>query len=68
MILQLDLILRYFPQGTNVDDAKVLIASSAMKILAVDSLEEAARLSVKLSNIVKLAKSAKLDINFEIPI
>ena len=56
------------PQGTNVDDAKVLIASSGMKILPCDNLDEAARLAVKLSNIVKLARSAKVDINFEIPI
>jgi succinyl-CoA synthetase beta subunit len=55
-------------QGTNVDDAKVLIASSGMKILACDNLDEAARLAVKLSGIVKLARSAKVDINFEIPI
>ncbi|XP_018320506.1 succinate--CoA ligase [ADP-forming] subunit beta, mitochondrial [Agrilus planipennis] len=55
-------------QGTNVDDAKVLIANSGLKILPVDNLDEAARLAVKLSNIVKLAKSAKLDINFEMPL
>lgn len=55
-------------QGTNVDDAKVLIANSGMKILPVDNLDEAARLAVKLSNIVKLARSAKLDVNFEIPL
>ncbi|GLV37953.1 Succinyl-coenzyme A synthetase beta subunit ADP-forming [Carabus blaptoides fortunei] len=48
-------------QGTNVDDAKVLIANSGMKILPIDNLDEAARLAVKLSNIVKLARSAKLD-------
>jgi succinyl-CoA synthetase beta subunit len=55
-------------QGTNVDDAKVLIASSGLKILPCDNLDEAARLAVKLSSIVSLAKSAKVDINFEIPI
>lgn len=55
-------------QGTNVDDAKVLIANSGMKILPVDNLDEAARLAVKLSNIVKLARSAHLDVNFEIPL
>lgn len=55
-------------QGTNVDDAKVLIASAAMKILPVDNLDEAARLVVKLSSIVGLARSAKLSVNFEIPI
>lgn len=55
-------------QGTNVDDAKVLIASSGMKILPVDNLDEAARLVVKLSKIVSLARDAKLDVNFEIPL
>ncbi|XP_046393573.1 succinate--CoA ligase [ADP-forming] subunit beta, mitochondrial [Ischnura elegans] len=55
-------------QGTNVDDAKVLIAASGLKILPCDNLDEAARLAVKLSSIVSLAKSARLDVNFEIPI
>merc|ERR1719228_1204429 len=36
-------------QGTKVDEAKVLIASSGMKILPVSDLDEAARLAVKLS-------------------
>merc|ERR1739840_78603 len=43
-------------QGTMVDEAKVLIASSGLKILPVDNLEEAARLAVKLSNIVGIAR------------
>ncbi|XP_054271569.1 succinate--CoA ligase [ADP-forming] subunit beta, mitochondrial [Macrosteles quadrilineatus] len=55
-------------QGTNVDDAKVLIASSGMKILPCDNLDEAARLAVKLSSIVGLARAAKLDVNFEMPL
>ncbi|PNF32534.1 Succinate--CoA ligase [ADP-forming] subunit beta, mitochondrial [Cryptotermes secundus] len=54
-------------QGTNVDEAKVLIASSGLKILVCESFDEAARLSVKLSNIVSLARDAGLDVNFEIP-
>lgn len=64
--LKLPIVCRL--QGTNVDDAKVLIAASGFKILAVDNLDEAARLVVKLSNIVSLARSAKLDVNFEIPL
>ncbi|XP_065163653.1 succinate--CoA ligase [ADP-forming] subunit beta, mitochondrial [Atheta coriaria] len=55
-------------QGTNVDDAKVLIASSGLKILPVDNLDEAARLAVKLSNIVSMARDAHLDVNFEMPL
>lgn len=39
-----------------------------MKILPVDNLDEAARLAVKLSSIVGLARQAKLSVNFEIPI
>ena len=55
-------------QGTEVDTAKVLIASAGLKILPTDDLDEAARLAVKLSNIVGMARSANLNINFEIPI
>jgi len=54
-------------QGTNVDDAKALIAASPLKILACDNLDEAAKMVVKLSNIVSLAKTAKVDVKFELP-
>merc|ERR1711884_421682 len=50
-------------QGTMVDEAKVLIAASGMKILPVSDLEEAARLVVKLSKIVEIAKETHLNIN-----
>merc|ERR1711981_778985 len=55
-------------QGTNVDEAKVMIGSSGLKILPVDNLDEAARLSVKLSGIMNLARSAHLGVKFEMPI
>jgi len=51
-------------QGTMVDEAKVLIAASGMKILPVSDLEEAARLAVKLSKIVEIAKDAHINLNF----
>jgi len=54
-------------QGTNVDEAKALIATAGLKIVPVDDLDEAARIAVKLSSIVKLAQSANLNVNFEIP-
>ncbi|CAD6242181.1 GSCOCG00009437001-RA-CDS [Cotesia congregata] len=54
-------------QGTNVDEAKALIANAGLKIVPVDDLDEAARIAVKLSTIVKLAHSANLSVNFEIP-
>merc|ERR1719411_1661157 len=50
-------------QGTNVDEAKVLIATSGMKILPVSDLDEAARLAVKLSKIVEIARDAHVNIN-----
>merc|ERR1719300_1913774 len=51
-------------QGTMVDEAKVLIASSGMKILPVSDFEEAARLVVKISKIVEIAKDAKIALWF----
>ena len=50
-----------------VDEAKVLIGSSGMKILPVDNLEEAARLTVKLSKIVAMAKDAHIEVKIAMP-
>jgi succinyl-CoA synthetase beta subunit len=55
-------------QGTKVDEAKILIANSKLRILPCDSLEDAARMVIKLSGIVKLAKDANLNVQFELPI
>lgn len=55
-------------QGTRVDDAKALIAASGLRIIACDDLEEAAEMVVRLSNIVELARSVKMKVNFELPI
>jgi len=55
-------------QGTRVDDAKALIATSKLRIIACDNLDEAARIVVKLSEIVGLAKAASISVNFELPI
>ncbi|KAI1305951.1 Succinate--CoA ligase [ADP-forming] subunit beta, mitochondrial [Halotydeus destructor] len=64
--LKIPIIVRL--QGTKVDDAKALIAASGMKIIALDDLDEAAKIAVKLSAIVGLAKSASVDVKFELPI
>nr|KAG5699071.1 hypothetical protein BaRGS_017754 [Batillaria attramentaria] len=55
-------------QGTRVDDAKAIIATSDMKILACDNLDEAAQMVVKLSTIVDLAREAAVDVKFELPL
>jgi succinyl-CoA synthetase beta subunit len=51
-----------------VDDVKVMIAASGLKILACNNLDEAACLSDKLSNIISLARDVQLDVQFEIPL
>lgn len=55
-------------QGTQVDDAQALIAASKLKILACENLDEAAKMVVKLSTIVGLARSAAVDVKFELPL
>ncbi|XP_078483942.1 succinate--CoA ligase [ADP-forming] subunit beta, mitochondrial-like [Ciona intestinalis] len=64
--LKIPIIVRL--QGTKVEDAKALIAQSQLKILTCDSLNEAAKMVVKLSDIVGLAKEASIDVKFELPI
>ena len=48
-----------------MDEAKVLIGSSGMKILPVSDLEEAARLAVKLSKIVEISKEVQINVTFK---
>merc|ERR1711935_1230157 len=55
-------------QGTNVNEAKAMMASSGMKILSIDNLDEAARLACKLSKIVAAARDVSLDVKFELPL
>ena len=52
-------------QGTKVDDAKALIASSNLRILSCDNLDEAAKMAVRLSNIVSLAKVRRCGVGSE---
>lgn len=54
-------------QGTNVNEAKLLIKNSKLRILPRDDLDEAANLAVHLAQIVHLAREVKMDVNFEIP-
>lgn len=55
-------------QGTRVDDAKAIMGSSELKILACEDLDEAAQMVVKLADIVSLARQASVDVNFELPL
>merc|ERR1712233_230866 len=51
-------------QGTNVDEANAMMASSGMKLISRDNLDEAARLAAKMSSIIGLAKEAHVPVNF----
>ena len=55
-------------QGTNLKEATDLLATSALKILPAEDLEEAAARSCKIAQIIDMAKTEKLDVNFSIPI
>jgi succinyl-CoA synthetase beta subunit len=55
-------------QGTNVSEAKDLINQSAMKIFAVDDLQEAAQKVVCLSDIAQKAKDINVKVEFELPL
>ncbi|CAD5214072.1 unnamed protein product [Bursaphelenchus xylophilus] len=64
--LKIPIVVRL--QGTRVGDAKALISHCNLRILPVDSLDEAAKMVVKLSSIVELAKEASVNVNFELSI
>merc|ERR1712241_557787 len=53
-------------QGTNVDEAKEMMANSGMKLISRDNLDEAARLAAKMSSIIGVAKEAGLNVSFDI--
>ncbi|CAP35184.1 Protein CBR-SUCA-1 [Caenorhabditis briggsae] len=64
--LKIPIVVRL--QGTKVEDAKALIATSQLRILPCDNLDEAAKMVVKLSNIVDLARATNVDVKFELSI
>ncbi|XP_067950080.1 succinate--CoA ligase [ADP-forming] subunit beta, mitochondrial-like [Watersipora subatra] len=64
--LKIPIVVRL--QGTRVDDAKALMAASDLKVIPCDSLNDAASMIVKMSNIVEIAKDSNVHVNFELPI
>lgn len=55
-------------QGTRVEDAKAILAASALRMFASDDLDNAAAMAVKLASIVTLAKEADIGVTFELPL
>lgn len=54
-------------QGTNVEEAKAVLASSKMHILSEDNLDEAAKLTVMLSDMIERAPK-NVQISFSLPL
>ncbi|KAF9150791.1 hypothetical protein BG015_007397 [Linnemannia schmuckeri] len=64
--LQTPLVVRL--QGTEMDEAKKLIAESGLRIITSDDPGDAASKSVKLTKMVNMAREAKINVSFELPI
>ncbi len=64
--LNIPLVVRL--QGTEVDAAKKLIKESGLRMFSIDDLDLAASKAVKMSNIVAMARTAGVDVKFELPI
>jgi len=64
--LKIPLIVRL--QGTNVNEAKRIMADSGLRMLSADDLDDAAQKAVNAAQILKIAESAGLDVSFELPL
>ena len=51
-------------KGTNVEEAKKLIAASGFKMIVTDDLEDAANKAVHIADIVTKADEAQLNVQF----
>jgi len=52
-------------QGTNVDEAKLLVESSGIRIILADDLEDAAEKAVGVAEIAQQAKKISVNVEFE---
>lgn len=66
--LQLEIPLIVRLQGSNVKEAKALMAMSNVKILPIDSMDEAAAMAVKLADIVGQAQELHVKLDFSLGI
>lgn len=49
-------------QGTRVEEAKAMIKSANLNVLFIDDLNEAAVKSVKLADVIRLAREANVNV------
>jgi len=64
--IKIPLVVRL--QGTNVEAARKIMEESGLRLIAAGDLDEAASKAVRISEIVKLAEQAQLDISFQLPL
>jgi len=64
--IKIPLVVRL--QGTNVEAARKIMEESGLRLIAATDLDEAAQKAVRISEIVKLAEQANLDISFQLPL
>jgi succinyl-CoA synthetase beta subunit len=55
-------------QGTNHEEANLLLENSGFRMIAAENLDDAAQKAVQVAQIVKLSRAAKLNVSFEIPL
>jgi len=58
----------FLRKGTNVAEAKKIMAESGLRILSADDLDEAALKAVNAAQILKIAENVGLDVSFELPL
>lgn len=51
-------------EGTNVEEAKKLIAACGFKLIVTDDLEDAASKAVNIASIVSQAEAVNLEVEF----
>lgn len=64
--LKIPLVVRL--QGTNFREARTLLEGAALRIIPADDLSEAASKAVQVAEISRLARQARLNIKFELPV
>jgi succinyl-CoA synthetase beta subunit len=64
--IKIPLVVRL--QGTNVEAARKIMEESGLRMIAASDLDEAAQKAVRITEIVKLAEQAHIDVSFQLPL
>eukprot|EP01095_Lingulamoeba_sp_RSL-Kostka_P016053 TRINITY_DN7661_c0_g1_i2.p1 TRINITY_DN7661_c0_g1~~TRINITY_DN7661_c0_g1_i2.p1 ORF type:complete len:458 (-),score=184.07 TRINITY_DN7661_c0_g1_i2:35-1408(-) len=64
--LKIPLVVRL--SGTRVNEAREIIETSGMRVIAADNLDDAAKKAVTATSIVEIAEKVNLNVSFELPL